>query len=123
MFRLVVQTARNFPKYWYVEGLASDPDNPDVPILHAWLTDGEYAFDPTWAAITQKGEHRPVPVTYWGIIMPFYPVQDFMKITGYQCVLNNAWRDRASSDKVFARAKETLEYQRQHGRLPVQERR
>lgn len=118
-----VQCARTYPKYWYVEGIATDPANPTVGILHAWLTDGIHAFDPTWQAFRGNGARVAVPSSYFGIIMPMYAVRDFMNATGHQGVLGNAWRDRRAAGRVFAEVKEVLEYEAKHGRLPVQRRR
>lgn len=82
------------PKYTYVEGLAREPGN-DRWILHAWLTDGEHAFDPTWGAFDNSGRELPMPSEYLGLTMDTKLVVSFMKRTGYQGVLAN--RDRAPS--------------------------
>lgn len=90
-----VQCAMNFPKYQYIEGIALDPDEyrkgKQKWILHAWLSDGEHAFDPTWAA-DDDGVEQPVPTVYIGLSLPFLKVRDFMSRTGYQGVLANSWR-------------------------------
>ena len=81
-------------KYRYVEGMATDPDT-GAWILHAWLTDGEHAFDPTWPVIDSKGQvvrNVAPPCRYIGIELDIRAVHKFMKKTGYQGVLANRWR-------------------------------
>jgi hypothetical protein len=81
-------------KYQYVEGIASDPTNHSW-ILHAWLTDGIHAFDPTWSYYDEKNERRvnlQLPSAYVGIIMPINKVVDFMRATTYQGVIPNRHR-------------------------------
>jgi hypothetical protein len=88
-----LQAARLYPKYQYVEGIATHPEEPTQWVLHAWLTDGTHAFDPTWDVIDNTtGKHRPVPSRYIGIVMPIRAVATFMRVTGYQGVLANRWR-------------------------------
>jgi len=79
-------------KWRYVEGLALDPRDRETWILHAWLTDGEHAFDPTWMADV-LGKEIPVPTIYFGIEMDIEHVAEFMISTRYKSVLDNAWRD------------------------------
>lgn len=82
-------------KYQYVEGIASDPENQRW-ILHAWLTDGINAFDPTWGyqdPKTGKAIHTlPMPSAYIGIAMPTDKVVAFMRKTTYQGVIANRHR-------------------------------
>lgn len=83
--------AMKHPEYSYVEGLASNPEDPENYILHAWLTDGVHAYDPTWQA-TKGIDEKPVPSHYIGIEMPTLKVLMFMQATGYQGVIANRWR-------------------------------
>lgn len=88
-----LQCARLYPKYQYVEGIATNPEDPKKWVLHAWLTDGENAFDPTWMATRDAdGKEFPVPSRYIGIIMPIHDVATFMRMTEYQGVLANRHR-------------------------------
>lgn len=87
-------------KYRYVEGLArSTPDEPLV--LHAWLTDGLHAFDPTWWAFDLQNKPRIVPGYYLGIEMPAMDVMRFMHATKYQGVISNGWRNRPLAKKCM----------------------
>lgn len=79
-------------KYRYVEGIAMSPRSYDW-ILHAWLTDGERAYDPTWRALNAQGEEVPVPSAYVGVELEIEAVAGFMLSTEYASVLANAWRD------------------------------
>lgn len=91
-----LQASRLNPKYQYVEGIALDPElakqDKERWILHAWLTDGEHVFDPTWQALDDDGTEHPVPSIYIGIPMSIHAVATFMRMTGYQGVLGNRWR-------------------------------
>jgi hypothetical protein len=87
----IMQAMACFPKYKYVEGYAK-PSSKKHWILHAWLTDGEHALDPTWRA-TEKGADIIMPATYYGIILDIQSVFRFMMETGYQGVLANAERN------------------------------
>lgn len=81
-------------QYKYVEGFATDPENPDHWFVHAWLTDaGErFAYDTTWRCYDDAGLEFPVPSTYVGIVMDINLVAQFVKQTGYQSVLMNRHR-------------------------------
>ncbi len=96
-------------KYGYVEGVALDPDlikeGKERWILHAWLTDGEHAFDPTWMATDDDGKQQPLPSVYIGIAMPILAVATFMRLTGYQGVLANRWRLPDMVDDILAEIK------------------
>lgn len=90
----------------YVEGLASDPHNPNHYILHAWLTDpdGRYALDPTWGVRDDNtGEIHPLPIKYIGIEFDSLAVARFMKATGYQGLIANRWRAPELFDKAVLR--------------------
>lgn len=86
-----LQASKN-KQYKYVEGLASTPDDPEFYTLHAWLTDGDKAFDPTWQAFDNDGVQHPVPSHYFGIEIDIYDVHRFMKATGYKSLLANGHR-------------------------------
>lgn len=80
-------------KYKYVEGIArAFPREPFT--LHAWLTDGIHAFDPTWYGIG-KAEAKGLKLSYYcGIEMDALAVMRFMSATSYQGVIANGYRDR-----------------------------
>lgn len=79
-------------KYRYVEGVVTHPKTGE-PVLHAWLTDGIRAYDPTWRAFDNDGKEIPVPTEYIGIEMPIEDVARFMLSTKYASILANAWRN------------------------------
>jgi len=84
--------AINNRKYSYVEGICK-PINGDWT-LHAWLSDGSHAFDPTWQTIDNRtGKEIPFAGVYIGIEMDVIEVAKFMKETGYQGVIANRWRN------------------------------
>lgn len=92
-------------KYSYVEGIATDPETGRW-VLHAWLTDGAYAFDPTWASFeNHSGKELPMPCQYIGIRMPIKDVAHFMRKTTYQGLLGNRWRDPELVDTILERTK------------------
>lgn len=96
-------------KYTYVEGIALDPDLAQKGIkrwiLHAWLTDGKRAYDPTWNAIRDSdGKEFPLPTVYLGIPMAIQAVVTFMRMTGYQGVLANRWRLPGLVDDILEEA-------------------
>lgn len=85
-------------KYRYVEGIARA--TPDEPLtLHAWLTDGIHAFDPTWWAFGLHNELRIMPGYYCGIEMDAIAVMEFMFETEYQGIISNGWRNRKLADR------------------------
>jgi SAM-dependent methyltransferase len=95
-----LQAARH-RQYRYVEGLASNPQEEDDWVLHAWLTDGKQAFDPTWAAEDKRTKKQfPVPASYVGIEMDIISVARFMSKTGYQSVLGNYWRNPELAERI-----------------------
>lgn len=96
-----VQAALQFPKYRYVEGLARVQGEQEWT-LHAWLSDGIHAFDPTWYTLF-KGLHSRVapPVKYLGVELDFISVARFIKRTGYQSVLCNYWRNPKLADRCW----------------------
>ncbi len=72
-------------------------------VLHAWLTDGEFAFDPTWKAFDKETgkEVAPTPVNYIGIEMDIKLVAEFMLETGYQGIFANGWRSDALAREIL----------------------
>jgi hypothetical protein len=89
--------------YDYVEGYAR-VYNGDWH-LHAWLTDGVTAYDPTWQATDPDGNDMPVPAEYFGMAMNYRLVAEFMRVTEYQSILTNHWRDPVIAEKIFRTAK------------------
>lgn len=88
---VALQVTRH-PEYKYVEGLANTPNDPSYYTLHAWLTDGEHAFDPTWMATDGDGVERAVPAHYIGIEIDINDVIRFLKVTGYKSLIANGHR-------------------------------
>jgi len=76
-------------KYEYCEGVVELKNGRRI--LHAWLTDGIRAYDPTWIAF-KDGEEVAMPGTYIGFTMNLFKVAKFMGETEYAGVLANAWR-------------------------------
>lgn len=77
-------------KFKYVEGIGFHPQLK-IWILHAWLTDGVHAFDPTWRAFDKQKNDIVIPTQYIGIELPLKGVATFMVKTEYQGVIANAW--------------------------------
>lgn len=96
-FDMCILNAMRIPQLRYVEGLAKNPLTGDW-ILHAWLTNGTHAFDPTWLAYTNDGEEKVIPTEYVGIEMNTKLVMQFMLDTRYKGIIANAWRDRKKAD-------------------------
>jgi hypothetical protein len=94
----LIQTLKN-PKFRYVEGIAKRPSNGEW-VLHAWLTDGVNAFDPTWG-ILFLGKFFPLKTEYIGIEMNAKQVLEFCVNTEYRSVLHNGWRDEKRSEKLL----------------------
>lgn len=97
-----IQALKSGGKYGYVEGLALDADDHSRWLLHAWMTDGVYAFDPTWAAEDPDTlQQQPMPTIYVGIQMDVEAVGRFMVATTYQGVIFNRWRNPTLADKAI----------------------
>lgn len=80
-------------KYRYVEGIARA--FPHEPLkLHAWLTDGVHAFDPTWMGIGEAEAAGYSVGYYCGIEMDAIAVMHFMHVTEYQSVIANGYRNK-----------------------------
>lgn len=95
-------------KYRYVESVAMAYAGRDMLdklkgtwVLHAWLTDGEHAFDPTWYALNPQGVEVPFPGIYVGIEMDTMAAADFVRRTEYQGILANAWRHPKLAEKAI----------------------
>lgn len=81
-------------KYRYVEGIAQHPHESYRWMIHAWVTDGVYVFDPTWRRV-DRATKKEVPLSmikYVGIEMDVRKVAQFMGETEYMSVLANGWR-------------------------------
>lgn len=88
-------------KYFYVEGMARSFKDGRWK-LHAWLTDGEYAFDPTWKCIENfSGKEIPFQGEYIGIQMDIMKVARFMAETEYQGVIANRFRNEKLAKKAI----------------------
>lgn len=100
-------------KYDYVEGFATDPNNPEGDmLLHAWLTDGVHAFDPTWIATDDNGIERPFPSIYMGLVIDKKIVARWVMQTKYKCFLANRDLNPHSWDIIMDGV---LEYNRKQG--------
>lgn len=82
------------PNLKYVEGVVMTATKQKW-ILHAWLTDGVHAYDPTWYCLNKEKKERPVPGIYIGIEMELKKVAKFVSVTEYASVLANRWRNEA----------------------------
>lgn len=80
--------------YRYVEGIAESPKMRGIWVLHAWLTDGVFAYDPTWEPGKHKEKEIPIATTYIGVEMQADAVARFMLRTEYAGIFANAWRDQ-----------------------------
>lgn len=98
-FDACIWNAIYHPQYRYVEGVVLLHGDLQWK-LHAWLTDGKHAFDPTWKADV-NGEEKPIPATYIGIEMGTKEVAKFMKVTEYQGVIANRWRNEDLAVKAL----------------------
>jgi hypothetical protein len=91
-------------KYAYVEGFALDPDNGFYWVLHAWMTDGIHAFDPTWNCTAPDGTPAVLPTMYIGIEMDTLAVATFMRRTTYQGIFGNMWRNpKLAMQAIFSK--------------------
>lgn len=98
----MIQAIEN-PSFRYVEGLAQDPKDPENFVYHAWLTDGKYAFDPTWMATDDNGRELRLPIAYIGIEFDMMEVAKFVAATEYKAVLANHWRAPELSKPMIER--------------------
>lgn len=84
-----VNTFRNMPKYTYVEGRCWSLTDKTWR-LHAWLTDGVYAYDPTWGVQDNRtGNIKHYPAEYFGLPFDTHTVFKFMLETKRQGLLAN----------------------------------
>lgn len=101
-FDVSMLNAAAFQHLRYVEGIAAHPFEENVWIYHAWLTDGKYAFDPTWGMQHKDGGTvRPVLTTYIGIELDMRKVAWFVQATKYKAVMANGWRNREIADRLI----------------------
>lgn len=107
-FDTCMMAAIRNPHLRYVEGVAMTFAGKDMVakikgkwVLHAWLTDGEKAFDPTWYALDPEGKERVMPTVYVGIEMDIRDVAAFVKATEYQGVIANRHRHPELSRKAL----------------------
>lgn len=96
----VMLNVAQHPSYRYVEGYAQHPAFSNIWILHAWITDGEHVFDPTWRIEGAAGRF-PVKTRYIGIEIDFKKLLGFVIATEYKALLGNAWRDIDEARKVL----------------------
>lgn len=86
----------------YVEGIALNTKSK-CWIYHAWVSDGEHAYDPTWR--TYKGlEEIPMIAIYIGIEMNTDAVMEFMLETEYKALFDNGWRNPELFRKALPKA-------------------
>lgn len=89
------------PQYQYVEGLVYSPLRKEW-IYHAWLTDGIYAYDPTWHAKDITGKELPLSMMkYIGVEMDVKKVAEFVRSTEYKAVFENYWRNERLAEEIF----------------------
>lgn len=100
-FDTAMLNAAYHPHYRYVEGYAQHPTFKGIWILHAWVTDGEHVFDPTWH-VRAGGLSFPVKVRYVGIEIDMKKlIKEFVGKTEYKAILANSWRDIEAARKVL----------------------
>ena len=92
-------------KYRYVEGIAHIKGTGQY-FLHAWITDGIHAFDPTWKSeLIILGKKFTIPGTrgieYFGIELDKIKVAYFMSETKYVSVIANGWRAPESAKQIL----------------------
>lgn len=101
-FDVCMLNAAKFRHLRYVEGIAAHPFQENVWIYHAWLTDGEHAFDPTWGLQHKDGgQVRPVLTIYHGIELDTRKMAEFMRATDYKAVMANGWRNTRIADQLI----------------------
>lgn len=95
-FDVCMVAALKHPGMRYVEGVAMCYAGKDrlrgTWILHAWLTDGVHAYDPTWKSFNPEGKEVPMPAVYIGIEMDTMAAARFVRETEYAGVLANESR-------------------------------
>jgi hypothetical protein len=105
----LIEALKN-PKLRYVEGVAMCYAGKDqleklkgTWILHAWLTDGKHAYDPTWLARDGEEKEQPMPAVYVGFEMDTEAVARFVHATEYAGVLANEHRAPALAQKAYGK--------------------
>lgn len=96
----MVQCINVREKYRYVEGIALDPETGKWE-LHAWLTDGTHAFDPTWHVLNKNKGRTFLRTKYIGIEMPLLAVMLFVRRTEYQGVIVNRDKDPGTLKRIL----------------------
>jgi hypothetical protein len=75
-------------KYQYVEGLARTFRDEEWTV-HAWVTDGTHAFDPTWRATDKDGNFIVLPVLYFGLPLDTELASKYVLKTGQAGIIPN----------------------------------
>lgn len=100
----IIQATKTHGKYTYVEGIAYYQGEAYV---HAWLTDGKHAFDPTWVAEDSKGNFIGDQVwLYQGLPFALDMAAMYFISTGLQGILANRERDPELFKSLIAYSKE-----------------
>lgn len=73
-------------KYQYVEGIAIYKGKTHV---HAWLSDGVHAFDPTWLCYDKDKIERPLPVVYLGVALDVQTATSYFLVTERSGIIPN----------------------------------
>lgn len=77
--------------------------------LHAWVSDGEYAYDPTWRVelqgevVSSRGH-----IEYFGIMMWKQEVWEFMLDTNHKAILANRNKNKELADIAINSGKDIL---------------
>lgn len=77
---------RSDGKYRYCEGIGIMFDEAFV---HAWLTDGEHAYDLTWRAVYKDGKTRAAPAVYKGVELDTEACARMVRSSGYAGIVGN----------------------------------
>ncbi len=95
------QRVNNKRAYYYVEGIAGCEAIGFAH--HAWLTDGNHAYDPTWYVICDdSGKRVDISMfSYFGIELGAVDTLRFFKETGYKGFLNNRERAPEMFDRIL----------------------
>lgn len=97
----LINALLNQDKLRYVEGMAFMRTTGEwAP--HAWVTDGLWAFDPTWRAYDNRRKTEvPVPTRYMGIELDSQKAAEFVSETEYQGIMANAFHFPHEAKKVL----------------------
>jgi hypothetical protein len=91
-------------KYQYVEGLARTY-HEDQWTVHAWLTDGTHAFDPTWRALDPQGKDILLPVLYFGVPLDIKLASKYVMKTGQAGIIPNRHAEPLMFKTLMKRSK------------------